>query len=75
MSVLQDIPPRLRSDVEIRALSDQGRYVAKIAQKQKYLKLGEQERFLLDQFDGQQTYSAITAGFEQQLKNRSPQTI
>ena len=67
MPVLEDIPPRLLPNVQVRPLDDQGKYVVNSPLKRKYLRLDEEERFLLEKLDGTTTYNLIIDSFEEKF--------
>jgi hypothetical protein len=67
MPIIRKIPPRLLPDVLIRPLDEQGGYVVKNPRKRTYLKLGAQERFLLEKLDGASTYDLIFESFQERF--------
>ncbi len=67
MPTLDDIPPRLLPDVVVRPLGEPGLHVAKNPRKRTYLRLGEQERFLLSQLDGRASFGGIAESFARQF--------
>ncbi len=64
MSVTSEIPPRLSSAIVISPVDREGFVVVKNQVKRTYLRLGEQETFLLCKFDGQSSYGSIIDEFE-----------
>ncbi len=69
MPTLDDILPELAPDVVVRPLDDQGRHVVKNPRKQSYLKLGEQESFLLLALDG------LSASLERAVAASEPSLV
>jgi putative peptide zinc metalloprotease protein len=63
MPGLASIPPACRTDLVLRPLEDQQRFVAKDPRSGAYFELGEQEYFLLTQLDGEQSAEAVCARF------------
>jgi multidrug efflux pump subunit AcrA (membrane-fusion protein) len=63
MSELLTIPTPRRSDLVLRPLGNDGRYVAKNPQTGAYFNLGEPEFFLLSRLDGKQTDGDICRAF------------
>lgn len=63
MPTLDDIAPQLAPDVIVRPADEPGGYVVKNPRKRTYLKLGEQESFLLSHLDGRSSYGHITESF------------
>jgi multidrug efflux pump subunit AcrA (membrane-fusion protein) len=59
--------PTHRTDLLIRPFGERGQYVVKDPDTGEFFHLGERERFLLRQFDGQQTAEAICAAYEQRF--------
>jgi putative peptide zinc metalloprotease protein len=63
MAELTSIVPRLKSEIEIRSFNDAGDFMVKRPRRQKFLKFGEREKFLLVRLDGQRSYGAIIEAF------------
>src|SRR5712692_3394083 len=63
MPELATLLPCRRSELVIRPLGEQGPYVVKDPGTGAYYHLGEEEHFLLTQFDGQRDAAAIRAAF------------
>lgn len=59
--------PALKPDLVIRPFGGAGEYVVKNPTRRTYLKLGEQEIFLLRQLDGRRTAAEISAAFERRF--------
>lgn len=68
MPTLDDIAPQLAADIVIRPADESGRHVVKNPRKNTYLKLGEQESFLLAHLDGQSSYRHITESFRNRFQ-------
>ncbi|QEG40744.1 efflux RND transporter periplasmic adaptor subunit [Roseimaritima ulvae] len=65
--------PRISEDIRIASPDADGVTVVKNHRKQRYMRLGPQESFLLSMLDGQQTYAQVVGKFEQQFSE--PLTI
>lgn len=55
--------PALADGVVVRRVDDEGRHVVKNKQKNSFLRLGEEEAFLLAQFDSRKTYGDAIDAF------------
>jgi multidrug efflux pump subunit AcrA (membrane-fusion protein) len=67
MSTLTTALPVRRTDLVIRPLGENGRYVVKDPSTGSYFQLGEQEHFLLRLLDGEHGADAVCRKFEQQF--------
>lgn len=56
--------PRRRQDLIIRPFIEPGAFVVKDPVSRKYFRMGEQEHFLLQSLDGEQTVDGLCAAFE-----------
>src|SRR5262245_49008498 len=65
-TIAADLPVR-RSDLVIRPIGEQGRYVVKDPGSGSYFQIGEQEHFLLLLLDGQHGADAVCRKFEAQF--------
>src|SRR5262245_24547731 len=59
---IESLPAR-RSELVVRPLGEEGRYVVKDPVGGAYFHLGEEERFLLEQLDGQQDSEGVCSAF------------
>src|SRR5262245_52424656 len=67
MSTAHSQLPVHRTDLVIRPLGENGRYVVKDPRDGSYFQLGEQERFLLLLLDGEHGADVVSRKFEQQF--------
>ena len=68
MATLDDIAPQLAADVVVCPAAEPGRHVVKNPRKRTYLKLGEQESFLLNHLNGESSYRHITEAFQRRFQ-------
>jgi putative peptide zinc metalloprotease protein len=64
MATIDDIAPKLSPDILVRPGETPGTLVLKNPRGNKYLRLGEQESFLLNQLDGTTSFDQIRESFE-----------
>src|SRR5262245_7903280 len=64
MPDLATVPAARRPELVLSRLGDNGHHVVKDPRTGEYFYLGEQEHFLLSQFDGEQSPEATRAAFE-----------
>lgn len=67
MPPITEIPTPVSTDVRVSAADKDGISVVKSAGRQRYLRMGMQEAFLLSSLDGTQTVSEIAERFEQRF--------
>ena len=64
MSIVQEVPPQRSPHLVISPQDREGCHIVGNQRKQKYLRMGSEESFLLNNFDGKQTYGEIAKSFE-----------
>ena len=64
MTALTTQLPARRADLVIRPIGEAGWYVVKLPGTHDYFHLGEEEHFLLTQFDDERDAEAVCAAFE-----------
>src|SRR5262245_18915655 len=67
MPELATLSPARRTELLIKPLGDEGRYVVKDPRTDEFFQLGEKEHFLLMQLDGERTSDEICAAFIEQF--------
>lgn len=67
MAELATVPPARRPDLIIRSQGEQGGYVVKDPRTGDFFRIGEQEHFLLSQFDGERTIENVRGAFEKEF--------
>jgi Coenzyme PQQ synthesis protein D (PqqD) len=67
MSELATLLPARRTELVIKPLGDEGRYVVKDPRTGEFFHLGEVEHFLLTQLDGQRTAETLCAAYAERF--------